>query len=66
MSIVGWDDNALARLPHLNLTTVQQDSVEMTRLAVERSADRLRGDAVAEREIVLPPALVVRGSTAAR
>jgi DNA-binding LacI/PurR family transcriptional regulator len=64
MSIVGWDDNALARLPHLNLTTVRQDPVEMTRLAVERSADRLRGDAVAEREVVLPPELVVRGSTA--
>jgi len=65
MSIVGWDDNALARLPHLNLTTVRQDSVEMTRLAVERSVGRLRGEPVTEREIVLPPELVVRGSTAA-
>jgi DNA-binding LacI/PurR family transcriptional regulator len=66
MSIVGWDDNALARLPHLTLTTIRQDSIEMTRLAVERSADRLRGDPVVEREIVLSPNLVVRGSTASR
>jgi DNA-binding LacI/PurR family transcriptional regulator len=65
MSIVGWDDSPLARLPHLNLTTVQQNPVEMSRLAVERSVSRLRGEAVGEREIVLSPGLVVRTSTAA-
>jgi DNA-binding LacI/PurR family transcriptional regulator len=64
MSIVGWDDSPLARLPHLNLTSVRQDPVEMSRLAVERSVTRLRGEPVSEREVVLPPALVVRGSTA--
>ena len=65
ISIVGWDDNSLARLPHLDLTTVRQDAVEMTRLAVERSVARLSGEAVAKRELVLPPDLVVRGSTGA-
>jgi len=65
MSIVGWDDNSLARLPHLNLTTVRQDAVEMTRLAVERSVARLSGETVTKRELVLPPDLVVRGSTGA-
>jgi DNA-binding LacI/PurR family transcriptional regulator len=65
MSIVGWDDNSLARLPHLNLTTVRQDAVEMTRLAVERSVARLTGETVTKRELVLPPDLVVRGSTGA-
>jgi DNA-binding LacI/PurR family transcriptional regulator len=65
MSIVGWDDTALARLPHLNLTTVRQDPVEMSRLAVERSVSRLRGEPVTDGEVVLPPNLVVRGSTAA-
>jgi DNA-binding LacI/PurR family transcriptional regulator len=64
VSIVGWDDSPLARLPHLNLTTVHQDPVEMSRLAVERSVTRLRGDPVEEREIVLPPGLIVRASTA--
>ena len=66
VSVVGWDDNALARLPHLNLTTVRQDPVELARLAVERSVARLRGEPVAERDVVLPAELVVRGSTAAR
>jgi DNA-binding LacI/PurR family transcriptional regulator len=64
LSIVGWDDHALARLPHLNLTTVRQDAVEMSRLAVERSVERLRGVSVDKREVVLRPQLVVRGSTA--
>jgi DNA-binding LacI/PurR family transcriptional regulator len=63
VSIVGWDDSPLARLPHLDLTTVRQDPVEMSRLAVERSVGRLRGESVGEREIVLRPGLVVRAST---
>jgi len=37
----------------------------MTRLAVERSVARIHDEPVAEREVVLPPELVVRGSTAA-
>jgi DNA-binding LacI/PurR family transcriptional regulator len=66
LSVVGWDDGALARLPHLDLTSVHQDPVEMSRLAVERSVARLRGEPVAEREVVLHPELVVRSSTARR
>lgn len=65
VSVVGWDDSSLARLPHLNLTTVRQDAYSMTRLAVERSVARIHDEPVAEREVVLPPELVVRGSTAA-
>jgi DNA-binding LacI/PurR family transcriptional regulator len=65
ISIVGWDDNSLSRLPHLNLTTVRQDAVEMSRLAVQRSVERLRGEPVAKRELVLAPELVIRESTAA-
>lgn len=65
MSVVGWDDSSLARLPHVNLTTVRQDADEMTRLAVERSMARVQDDPVTDREQVLRPTLVVRGSTAA-
>jgi len=63
MSIIGWDDNPLSHL--LDLTTVRQDPVEMTRLAIERSVARLTGEPVAKRELVLAPELVVRNSTAA-
>jgi DNA-binding LacI/PurR family transcriptional regulator len=65
MSVVGWDDSSLARLPHVNLTTVRQDADEMTRLAVERGVARIHKDPVTDREQVLRPRLVVRGSTAA-
>jgi DNA-binding LacI/PurR family transcriptional regulator len=64
ISIVGWDDTALAGLPHLDLTTVRQDAEGMARLAVERSVARLSGNSIPDREVVLPPRLVVRGSTA--
>jgi DNA-binding LacI/PurR family transcriptional regulator len=63
VSIVGWDDSSLARLPHLDLSTIRQNAEEMTRLAVERSLVRLGGEPVADREIVLSPQLVVRSST---
>jgi DNA-binding LacI/PurR family transcriptional regulator len=66
VSVVGWDDSSLARLPHLDLTTIRQDADVMTRLAVERSVARIHDDPVADREQVLPPRLVVRGSTTGR
>ena len=65
VSVVGWDDSSLARLPHINLTTIRQDADVMTRLAVERSVARIHDDPVTDREQVLPPRLVVRGSTTA-
>lgn len=66
VSVVGWDDSSLARLPHIDLTTIRQDADVMTRLAVERSVARIHDDPVTDREQVLSPKLVVRGSTAAR
>ncbi|WP_245238581.1 LacI family DNA-binding transcriptional regulator [Streptomyces sp. MZ04] len=65
VSIVGWDDSRLARLPHVDLTTVGQDAHRMAGLALARALARLEGREVSEREIVLAPHLVVRGTTAA-
>jgi DNA-binding LacI/PurR family transcriptional regulator len=65
VSIVGWDDSSLSRLPHLELTTVRQDADEMTRLAVERCAARLTDEAVPDRDLVLSPTLITRSSTRA-
>ena len=65
VSVVGWDDSSLARLPHVDLTTIRQAAGEMTRLAVERSVARIRDRSVSAREQVLTPKLVIRGSTAA-
>jgi DNA-binding LacI/PurR family transcriptional regulator len=64
ISVVGYDDSRLARLSHVDLTTVGQDTERLTTLAVARAVDRLDGAQVAEREVVVPPHLVVRSTTA--
>ena len=63
MSIIGFDDSALARSPGIDLTSVQQLPLEMARLAVERIVARTKGADVANREMVLEPELVVRTTT---
>jgi DNA-binding LacI/PurR family transcriptional regulator len=64
LSVVGYDDSQIARLPYLRLTTVSQDTGRLAALAVRRAIARLDGEAVAEREVLLQPHLVVRGTTA--
>ena len=65
MSVVGFDDSRLARLSHIALTTVAQDTHQLTSLAIARAAARLDGSAIAERELVIPPHLIIRSTTAA-
>jgi DNA-binding LacI/PurR family transcriptional regulator len=65
ISVIGYDDSRLARLSHVNLTTVAQSVEQMTTLAVTRAIDRLNGTPVVHRELVIPPHLVVRGTTTA-
>lgn len=63
VSVVGYDDSRLARLAHVNLTTIAQDTATMTRLAVTRAIDRIEASAITRRDVVIPPRLVVRGTT---
>jgi DNA-binding LacI/PurR family transcriptional regulator len=63
ISIVGYDDSSLARLVHVDLTTVDQDAAAQARNAVAAAVERLDGGRTARREVVLRPRLVVRGST---
>jgi len=65
ISVVGFDDSRLARLSHVDLTTVAQDAGRMATLAVARAIDRLDGTPTGGREVVIPPRLIVRGTTAA-
>ena len=64
LSVVGFDDSRLSRLSHIDLTTVAQDAARLTELAVSRAVSRLDGTATDEREQVVPPHLVIRGTTA--
>ena len=63
ISVVGYDDSSLARLTHINLTTIAQDTATMTNLAMSRVVDRIEGANIARREVIVPPHLVVRGTT---
>lgn len=65
ISVVGFDDTRLARLAHIDLTTVAQDIPRLAELAVGRAIARLEGEETSDRENVVAPRLVVRGTTAA-
>jgi DNA-binding LacI/PurR family transcriptional regulator len=63
VSVVGYDDSPLSRLAHVDLTTVSQESEQLMRHAVAAVVERLDGGRTEHREVVVPPRLVVRGTT---
>ena len=66
VSVVGFDDIALAGLARVSLTTIWQPRDQLARLGVDLLLDRVRGHTHPLRHIRLKPKLVRRGSTAAR
>jgi DNA-binding LacI/PurR family transcriptional regulator len=63
VSVVGYDNTALAAASQISLTTVDQPRPDMGRTAVSLVLERLGGRETA-RNVVIPPRLVVRGTTA--
>lgn len=63
ISVVGYDDSSLARLAHVDLTSVNQDARLQAEHAVRAAQERVSGDRTQPREVVLAPRLVVRGTT---
>ncbi len=64
MSVVGYDDSSLAKLSHIDLTTIGQDAGRLAELAVGRAVARLEGEVFVDDELVVSPSLVVRRTTA--
>ena len=64
LSVVGFDDSHLARLAHINLTTVSQDIARLADLAVVRALARVESELPPGPETVIAPRLVIRGTTA--
>jgi DNA-binding LacI/PurR family transcriptional regulator len=63
MSLVGYDNIALAGLGHIDLTTIDQPRRDMGVTAVRLLLERRDEDRRTARHLVVPPSLVVRGST---
>jgi DNA-binding LacI/PurR family transcriptional regulator len=69
LSVIGFDDDRLAALPHLDLTTVRQDPAKLAALAVARIAARLETEpnpdagTGTDHDAVAAPSLVVRSTT---
>jgi len=63
LSVVGYDDSPIARLAHIDLTTVSQNVRELTERAVTALIDRLENGRTDPVDIVVPPQLIVRGTT---
>jgi DNA-binding LacI/PurR family transcriptional regulator len=64
VSVVGYDDSALASLAHINLTTVNQESRQQAVHAVSAALERLDGERADPLDRILSPRLVIRGTTA--
>ncbi|GGL15724.1 LacI family DNA-binding transcriptional regulator [Mangrovihabitans endophyticus] len=64
IAVAGYDDSTLARLAHIDLTSVNQDAAEQARHAVAAAVSRLDAGRTRRSEVVVEPRLVVRGSTA--
>lgn len=63
VSVAGYDDSALARLGHIDLTTVSQQPQEQADRAVQAVVSRLDGGRVEPESWVSQPRLVGRATT---
>ena len=62
-SVVGDDDSPIARLGHVNLMTVSQNTEGLTEQAVKAIVERLDSGRTHQGEVVVHPRLVIRGTT---
>lgn len=63
LSVIGYDDSTVARLGHINLTTISQNSPQLTDHAVAALIERLDSTRSEQSAVVVAPHLVVRGTT---
>lgn len=62
LSVVGYDDSRVARLPWVELTTVRQDVAQLAESAVAQALARISEPGVRS-AVVVPPRLVLRASS---
>jgi DNA-binding LacI/PurR family transcriptional regulator len=64
LSLIGYDDSRLSDNPRIDLTTVHQDAAALARHAVRLAIAMVEDRQIDSVDVVLEPALVVRGTTA--
>ncbi len=64
VSLMGYDNTALAALRHISLTTIHQPRNQIGEMAMRAVIRRIEKPSSAARRHVLPPQLVVRDTTA--
>lgn len=63
ISVVGYDDLAMAAWPSFDLTSVRQPANRMVEAAVTQLIDQIEGKATCPQQIEIDGPLIVRGST---
>jgi DNA-binding LacI/PurR family transcriptional regulator len=63
VSVIGFDDSPVAGLPQINLTTVAQDTRALAVNAMNSLLERLDHHRPGRRDLIVPPRLIVRGTT---
>ena len=66
MSLVGFDNTALAAMAHLALTTVDQPTFDLGAAALDLLLERINDNRTESKRVIRQPDLVVRDSTAPR
>jgi LacI family transcriptional regulator len=64
LSVCGYDDFALSKFIWPGLTTIHQPAEELLDLAARLLIHLVKGEPVESRQVIVPPRLVLRGSTA--
>ena len=64
LSVVGYDDSHIASLSSVALTTIAQDGATLAGSALDRALARTEDPAEPAAEVVVPPRLVTRRTTA--
>ena len=64
IAVAGYDDSVLARLAHIDLTTVSQEPRQQAERAVRAVVERLDENRQERLDVLLEPRLVVRHTTA--
>ncbi len=63
IAVAGYDDSMLARLAHIDLTTVSQEPRQQAERAVEAVVERLDEGRRERVDVLLEPRLVIRNTT---